>query len=167
LTCLCAEWCRAYEAKPAVPGRSHTEFCWWFMWRKHSFMVFYYIIIIYFEELYVQCKQGYVNQFLQIQLKWHQHSAAFLLSRSYSLITINLKESSKQSVSAIRMQYLDYCNQAFSNIRQQSDDNIVISCVWGVVITSWKLSREIKCFWWHIFGLCPCFKWPWWWWCIL
>jgi len=55
-----------------------------------------------FGELYVQCKLE-VDPFLQLQLKWHQHCAAFLLSRSYSLTSINLDECTEHSVSGIRI----------------------------------------------------------------
>ena len=64
-----------------------------------------------FGELYIQCK-GKSDPFLQFQLKWHQHCAAFLLSRDHSLATINLEEFAQQSVAALRLRWLDYCDQS-------------------------------------------------------
>ena len=64
-----------------------------------------------FGELYIQCKEE-SDPFLQFQLKWHQHCAAFLLSRDHSLATINLEEFAQQSVAALRLRWLDYCDQS-------------------------------------------------------
>jgi len=64
-----------------------------------------------FGELYIQCKEE-SDPFLQFQLKWHQHCAAFLLSRDYSLATINLEECAQQSIAALRLRWLDYCDQS-------------------------------------------------------
>ena len=64
-----------------------------------------------FGELYIQCKQE-VDPFLQFQLQWHQHCAAFLLDRTYSLTAINLDECAQQSVAEIRMRWLDFCDSS-------------------------------------------------------
>jgi len=64
-----------------------------------------------FSELHAQCKQK-IDPFLQSQLQLHQHCSAYLLSRSYSLATINLKEHAQQLVAAIRIQWLDFCDHS-------------------------------------------------------
>ena len=64
-----------------------------------------------FGELYIQCKQE-VDPFLQFQLQLHQHCAAFLLDRTYSLTAINLDECAQQSVAEIRMRWLDFCDSS-------------------------------------------------------
>ena len=81
---------------------------------------------VYFGELYIQCKQE-VDPFLQLQLKWHQHCSIFLLSRRHSLTTINLEESAQQSVSAIRIQWLDYCNQSTLQFSDTSKVMLILS----------------------------------------
>ena len=64
-----------------------------------------------FSELHTQCKQK-IDPFLQFQLQWHQHCSAFLLSRSYSLATINLEEHAQQLVATIRIRWLDFCDRS-------------------------------------------------------
>ena len=56
--------------------------------------------------------QGGIRPLLQFQLKWHQHRAVFLLSRDHSLAAINLEEFAQQSVAALRLRWLDYCDQS-------------------------------------------------------
>lgn len=62
-----------------------------------------------FSQLCMECKKG-VDSFLRFQLQWHQHCSAFLLSRSYPLTAINLDESAQHSVAAVRIQWLDFCD---------------------------------------------------------
>ena len=61
--------------------------------------------------LYVKCKQE-VDSYLQFQLQWQQYCSAFLLSRTYPLSAINIEKSVEQSVAAIRLQWLDFCDRS-------------------------------------------------------
>ena len=55
-----------------------------------------------FAELYLQCKKG-ADPFLRFQLRWHQHCSVYLLARSYPLSSINMNETSENSLVTTRM----------------------------------------------------------------
>ena len=56
-----------------------------------------------FVELFIECQKG-VDSFLRFQLQWHQHCSAFLLSRSYPLLSIQLEKNAEASVAGLRSQ---------------------------------------------------------------
>jgi len=63
-----------------------------------------------FVNLFKECqRQKGVDSFLRLQLQWHHHCSAFLLSKEYSLTEINLDESAEASVASIRERWLDFC----------------------------------------------------------
>ena len=80
----------------------------------------------YFGELYLQCKQG-ADLYLRFQLQWQQYCSTFLLSRSYPLSSINLEKYTEQSVAAVRMQWLDFCDHSGIPVPESNPVMITIS----------------------------------------
>jgi len=79
-----------------------------------------------FGELYLKCKQE-VDPYLQFQLQWHQYCSAFLLSRTYPLSAIKLNESTEQSIAAIRLKWLDFCDCSGMSVPASNPVMITIS----------------------------------------
>ena len=79
-----------------------------------------------FSVLYVKCKQE-VDSYLQFQLQWQQYCSAFLLSRTYPLIAINLEKSVEHSVAAIRLQWLDFCDRSGIPVPESNPVMITLS----------------------------------------
>ena len=53
--------------------------------------------------------------------------SAFLLSRTYPLIAINLEESAEQVVAAIRIKWLDFCDRSGMPVPESNPVMITIS----------------------------------------
>ena len=79
-----------------------------------------------FGELYLKCKHE-VDPYLKFQLQWQQYCSAFLLSRSYSLNSINLEKYAEESVAAVRMQWLDFCDRSGIPVPESNPVMITIS----------------------------------------
>ena len=61
----------------------------------------------------LQCKyKQEVDPYLQFQLQWQQYCSIFLWSRTYPLSAINVEKSVEESVAAIRLQWLDFCDRS-------------------------------------------------------
>ena len=60
-------------------------------------------------------------------LQRQQYCSAFLLSRTYPLSAINLEKSAEQSVAAIRMQWLDFCDRSGIPVPESNPVMITLS----------------------------------------
>ena len=103
---------------------------------------------------YVKCKQE-VDPYLQFQLQWQQYCSAFLLSKTYPL---NFEKSVEQSVAAIRLQWLDFCN--WSGIPVPDSNPVMItlsSAVYEQLMEcTKKFQRSLS---WNKESTTPCNRW--------
>ena len=68
------------------------------------------------------------HPYLQFQLQGQQYYSSFLLSRTYPLSVIILEKTVEQSVAAVRMQWLDFCDS--KGVPVPSEDHSISAAVY-------------------------------------